>query len=258
MKRETKIFEKKLVRTRNRIERKGLTMIKKALRDQYRSFIEKAKLYTPDRWIEATEFISEEPIKDYFEKFYQMTAPLALMTYKHLKGEKDETDDLWLGIFQEEMRMYVSRMAGEKITTITGTSKEKIKGIIREVLEQSEVEGLGIEKITGRLVEKVGENLRGNAVARARAIAQTEMIGASSYANKKAADSTGLNYKKFWSHSGLEGVRETHIYNQQYTNKVNGINPDERYPNGVMFPGDPDGEPGEVINCRCTELYEIV
>lgn len=257
MKRETKIFEKKLIRERNRIERIGLTMIKRALIQQYRSFYEKAKEYTPDKWIEATEYIKPNPITDFFEKFYPMSASLALMNYKHLKNEKAD-DELWLSIFHEKMTLFMRGIAGEKITSITSTSQDRIKGIIRSVLEQAELEGLGIEKTTNRLVRAVGSDLSGNVVARARAIAQTEMIGASNYANQESARATGLNFRRFWSTSGLPGIRDTHIFNEQYSDQNNGLSQDEPYPNGLMFPGDPNGSVEEVINCRCTELHEIV
>ena len=26
---------------------------------------------------------------------------------------------------------------------------------------------------------------------------------------------------------------------------------DQPFPNGLMYPGDPSGSPGEIINCRC-------
>ena len=32
---------------------------------------------------------------------------------------------------------------------------------------------------------------------------------------------------------------------------------DEEFLPGLMFPRDPDGEAGEVINCRCTLLAEV-
>ncbi len=29
---------------------------------------------------------------------------------------------------------------------------------------------------------------------------------------------------------------------------------DKRFSNGCMYPGDPDGKPSEVYNCRCTMI----
>ena len=112
--------------------------------------------------------------------------------------------------------------------------------------------------MTSKLYRTVGANLRGNGYARAKAIAQTEVISASNQASEYAAASTGYQYRKFWSTSGLENIRPSHIEAEQYSDAVNGLLPDERFPNGLLYPGDPSGEASEVINCRCVIMHEII
>jgi hypothetical protein len=73
-----------------------------------------------------------------------------------------------------------------------------------------------------------------------------------------AAESTGYQYKKFWSTSGLPGIRPTHIDAENYSNEVNGLMPNQVFPNGLLYPGDHSGPPEEVINCRCVVLHEII
>jgi hypothetical protein len=168
-------------------------------------------------------------------------------------------DEMWLNIFETEMANIVSNKAGAKIVSITTTTKEQVKSVIREVLEDGRVNGYGIEKIKQNLVKEVGKDLRGNAYARARAIAQTEMISASNQAALLGAESTKMEYRKFWSTSGQAGVRETHTADQEFSNRVDGLKKDEIFPNTqLLYPGDPGGLPGEVINCRCTLLTEIL
>jgi hypothetical protein len=49
----------------------------------------------------------------------------------------------------------------------------------------------------------------------------------------------------------VENTRVTHIANEEFSDENNGIEIDDTWPNGCAYPGDPEGEPGETINCRC-------
>lgn len=272
MKPETRKFERQFIRTRNAIERKGLVMARRMITAQYQWFLDRVKQTDISNWTKIVDQLPEAPARRFFEVYYPMSARLGVMTRKQmLRGRKsvipvpgvyqvkgEEEDAIYEAIFQNNLSRIVAMEAGEKITTITATSADRIKGVIRGVFDQADTEGWGIDQITSNLYLEVGKNLRGNGYARARAIAQTEIISASNQASKIAADSTGYEYKKFWSTSGLTGIRPTHIEAEAYSDQVNGIPPDGRFPNGLLYPGDPAGPPEEVINCRCTCLYEIV
>lgn len=259
MKKNTKQFEKKFIRTRNAIERKGITLIRRALSVQYQSFLNRARQTDKSQWPQLVDNLSEEPIRRFFELFYPMSAKLAVMTRNNMiKGKASEEDAIYESIFQNKLAQLVALQSGTKISTITATSKEKILDIIRNILDEGDTQGWGIDKITSELYKKVGKNLRGNGYARAKAIAQTEVISASNQAAEFAAASTGYEYKKFWSTSGLPGIRPTHIEAEQYSDEVDGLRPEQTFPNGLLYPGDPSGSPEEVINCRCTILHEII
>ena len=268
MKPETRKFERQFIRSRNAIERKGVTMARRMITAQYKWFLDRVKQTDKSQWIRIAEMIPEDPVQRFFNVFYPMSGRLAVMVRNNmLKGKKSTRnslavkageDAIYEGIFQSNLARIVSLEAGEKITTITATSRDRIVGVIRDVFDQADTEGWGIDKITSNLYREVGKNLRGNGYARARAIAQTEMISASNQAAEIAAQSTGYEYRKFWSTSGLTGIRPTHIEAEVFSDQVGGLRPDQRFPNGLLYPGDPAGPPEEVINCRCTILHEIV
>lgn len=57
----------------------------------------------------------------------------------------------------------------------------------------------------------------------------------------------GTVLKKRWIATADERTRESHLL-------LDGeeVNIDEPFSNKLMYPGDPDGDPGEVYNCRCS------
>ena len=258
MKQNTKQFELKFIQTRNAIERKTIVLARKALSEQYKSFLDRAKQTDFRQWPQLVDTISEEPIKQFFQRMLPMNARLAVMVRNNMiKNKATEEDLIYESIFQNKLAALLAE-SGTKITTITATSRSKILDIIRQVIDEGETEGIGIPEMTSRLYKQVGANLRGNGYARAKAIAQTEVISASNQASEMAARSTGYEYRKFWSTSGLPNIRLTHIDAEQYSDSVGGLKPEQRFPNGLLYPGDPAGSAEEIINCRCTILHEIV
>jgi uncharacterized protein with gpF-like domain len=80
-------------------------------------------------------------------------------------------------------------------------------------------------------------------------IARTETASAAGYAQHQTALDLGFT-KKQWISARDARTRDSH---SQLDGETRGIN--ERYSNGLMYPGDPSGAAGEVINCRCIETW---
>ncbi len=118
---------------------------------------------------------------------------------------------------------------------------------IQKAVTQAITQGLNIDE-AGELI-KVALESNANNVYR---IFRTETTRAS---NKGKLDSVehankyGLNLKKQWLATLDSRTRDTH---QKLDGEVREQN--ERFSNGLMFPGDPSGEAKEVINCRCFML----
>ncbi len=201
-----KLFNLKMVRQRTKIETRGIRMAHAALVKQYYSFEEQLMYVSNrDQLIPAADNIKSTEIEKFLKQYYGMFAPIALMYRKNAVSQKSAItgiqykaaeDDEYLAIFQQYLQGLLNGPAGKSITTITGTSQNKIKGIIRNILSDAEFEGKGIEEVKRRIMKEVGQNLRGNGWARSRAIAQTEMIKASNEAADYAVKSTGFDHLK--------------------------------------------------------------
>jgi uncharacterized protein with gpF-like domain len=80
-------------------------------------------------------------------------------------------------------------------------------------------------------------------------IARTETHGAANYGADGAARATGLKLRKEWIAAEDERTRPDH-------NEANGqiVDMDQAFDVGgeaLMYPGDPAGSAGNIINCRC-------
>ena len=258
MKASTRKLEIRFNRLKNRKAKQGTRLFKAMFSRIYKDFLSYALTMQPNNWADAAKLIKEEDVRKTFRKYYPMFADLGLMMRKHLVKEKSE-DDFWINSFEFKLEELVTSQAGEKIVSITNTTKKELAKVVQETLSVVNEEGLGIDEAAKMLEKNIGKNLKGNAAARARAIAQTEMISASNQASMFAAQSTGLETRKFWSTSGLAGVRESHTADQSFSDRVNGLKDDEVFPStGLLFPGDPNGAADEIINCRCTLLHEVI
>lgn len=67
------------------------------------------------------------------------------------------------------------------------------------------------------------------------------------------AEEKGVHVQKKWIATHDDRTRESHLLLDGST-----IDQDEEFDNGLMYPGDPNGEPEEVYNCRCTLGYKVV
>lgn len=140
---------------------------------------------------------------------------------------------------------------GAKITGISETTRADAMKVIQSAWSS----GLSIDH-TAQMLSLV---MQADALDRARTIARTELVGAvnggSLAATQLVASATGSSYRKAWMtapgaryprhelYDGLDG--QTVDLDQQFD--VGGASLDH--------PGDPNGDPGEVINCRCTLRY---
>nr|DAG08831.1 MAG TPA: minor capsid protein [Caudoviricetes sp.] len=93
-------------------------------------------------------------------------------------------------------------------------------------------------------------NVSGAPLSRAKTIARTEghrIQQTSSRDAQYAAKAKGADVVKQWD-AALDGrTRDSH---RRVDGEIREL--DEKFSNGLMFPGDPSGSAAEVVNCRCT------
>ena len=116
---------------------------------------------------------------------------------------------------------------------------------LNSAIMQGVLQGDSIPKIAKRL-ELVSDMSRKSAIRNARTMTTSaEAIGR--LESIKRANSLGLHMLKKWKSTLDLRTRESHRLLDGEVKEI-----DEPFSNGLMYPADPDGEPDEIYNCRCT------
>lgn len=121
---------------------------------------------------------------------------------------------------------------------VTGTLADTLK----QALDEASAEGLTTSEIADR-IKAVFDGERAHALT----VARTETGRAYNFASLEAWKQTGEVEKSKWLTAQDDAVRDSH-------EAIDGTEAafGETFANGCAYPGDPDGEPDETINCRCT------
>lgn len=178
--------------------------------------------------------------------------------YPQLETKADE-GYLW----EEILRAYVQEYGGRAITNILETTRQQIMDAVQKGLS----DGKPLDAIIKSLREKVPQFSR----YRAHVIARTETHSASMYAGTEVAKRSRFPLNKIWK-SVLTDSRtrdfgesdgDVDAYNHRIMNDVSvALSEPFMVPTKqgnfepLMFPGDPNGSAGNVINCRCNVAYK--
>ena len=105
--------------------------------------------------------------------------------------------------------------------------------------------GETIPKIASRMVDVVGMDK--NVSIRNARTAVTSAENGGRMDTYDAAEAMGIRLQKEWMATHDTRTRESH-------GRIDGerVDKDAAFSNGCRYPGDPDGAPEEVYNCRCT------
>lgn len=120
---------------------------------------------------------------------------------------------------------------------------------VQNVIRQGIIQGESIEGITRRMVESLGSRNR----QRMRLFARTAVTEAENAGRMEMLRDQlrmGIRVKKKWLATHDNRTRDSH---REINGEVAEVK--DTFSNGLMYPGDPNGNPAEVYNCRCTLTY---
>lgn len=136
----------------------------------------------------------------------------------------------------------------DHLSSYTFTASEKtmsrVDGEINKILTTGYQEGWGVKDVRNRIQERYGQFTTWEA----NRIARTEMQTAHNMGMMNQYQEMGVEYKE-WRSAHDKRVRTSHIYMDGEIAPL-----DEKFSNGLMYPGDKSGKIREWINCRCSVL----
>lgn len=128
-----------------------------------------------------------------------------------------------------------------------GVNTAKLKKSITQEISRGIASGLSYRDIARNL-----NNASGSGLFNAKRIARTEghrIQQTATYDAQQVAKSKGADVVKQWDATMDSRTRPSHM---RVDGEIREL--DEKFSNGLMFPGDPNGAAAEVINCRCASL----
>lgn len=150
-----------------------------------------------------------------------------------------DTSDLELEV---ETIAYILQGARTRAAGIAATTLQRAKAVIAR--------GLVANLTTAVISKNIGKMLGGlTSASRAATIARTTVHTAANSAQDASARSTGLTYKREWIATNDDRVREVH---QEADGQM--VDGEEDFNVGgesLAYPGDPNGSPENICNCRC-------
>lgn len=160
--------------------------------------------------------------------------------------QKDDTRGIT--DFMYRMLTYLEREGGRQIQYISQNLMDAIRDRIMAGVE----EGLSNQQIARDILEEAPDFTR----ERSAVIARTETHGAATWAMDETIDEKGIDVQtKTWWTAGDARVRDSHA--AMHGVELPRDEPFELDGGQMMYPGDDSmgADAGEIINCRCSVLY---
>lgn len=156
---------------------------------------------------------------------------------------KDAGLEIDFNMHDPAVTTWIQNKAFKFADVINQHTEEALRAELTEAIQLGET----IDEVSDRIA-RVFDIARGS---RTKMIARTEVISAANEGAYAAYDQSGVVSEVEWVSSRDSLVREEH----QIDGEVAPLN--AKFSNGLKYPGDPEGEASNVINCRCTTAAVI-
>ena len=140
-----------------------------------------------------------------------------------------------------------SRLKRKKFEASEKT-KARVNKEINNILGEAYREGWGPRYVG----DKIRQRFTDLSTYEARRIAQTEINTTRNYVQYQRMQDDEMEYK-IWHAAHDSRTRKSHLKVDEEIVPIN-----ERFSNGLMYPGDKDGDPSEWVNCRCSHAAYIM
>ena len=149
---------------------------------------------------------------------------------------------------RERARRFAEQQAAKRVSGITDTVRDKIKSIVKEAVGSD----MAPAEIARRLRQEIGDFGKARSETIARTESHTTVMSAQYDASIEAQKEFDIRMDKVWVSTADDRTRETH--RDANMQQVPFDQPFKIGDTTLMHPGDPNGDPGEIINCRCTMI----
>lgn len=154
-------------------------------------------------------------------------------------------------LFEDNDKLYheAGRKTEERIRN--GEIARWNKRQIQSEMTQGILLGESVQKIARRLPQDIADKNMHAAIRNARTIT-TGVENAARIDSYKDAEKMGIGVEQMWVATFDGRTRHTHAVLDGVKVAVG-----EKFPNGCEYPGDPNGEPEEIYNCRCRVIAVV-
>lgn len=209
--------------------------------------------------------VSEQPIKVAYRKCYQQCGmesakwqynkikslaerkSMVVLEYGEPGTETKSIPSFFSETWRKLMNLFFDTEAGERITSVTDTTKERVQQLLSEASEQH----LTIEETATYLDDRISDpDFNRN---KALVIARTETTTGANKGASLGANSSDYETVKEWLAVEDANTRPTHtIADGQQVDVTEDFVVGSEF---AQYPGDPRLSAKECIQCRCTAVY---